>query len=168
MQVNQDLPLALPRSGRIGVARPVRNSASEVRFRPDDNNLHHTFTKPVPALSDQDLNHLFADAWVNFEPRPFGNILSRSLCYVACWDGGELVGFVNVAWDGDKHAFILDTTVRRSHQRAGIGGELVRRATDIARDRRARWLHLDFEPHLVDLYRQCGFHQTAAGLLKLR
>ena len=121
-----------------------------------------------PALSDQDLNHLFADAWDNYEQRPFGNILSRSLAYVACWEGEELVGFVNVAWDGDKHAFILDTTVRRSHQRAGIGGELVRRAADIARAQGAQWLHVDFEPHLLDFYRQCGFRETAAGLMKLR
>jgi GNAT superfamily N-acetyltransferase len=121
-----------------------------------------------PPVSEQQLQDLFASAWDNYEQRPFGNILSRSLAYVACWEGEELVGFVNVAWDGDKHAFILDTTVRRSHQRAGIGGELVRRAADIARDRGAEWLHVDFEPHLLDFYRQCGFRETAAGLLKLR
>jgi GNAT superfamily N-acetyltransferase len=124
--------------------------------------------KTGPALSDQELNHLFADAWDNYASRPFENILSRSLAYIACWDGEQLVGFVNVAWDGDKHAFILDTTVRRSHQRAGIGGELVRRAADLARERGAEWLHVDFEPHLLDFYRQCGFRDTDAGLLKLR
>jgi GNAT superfamily N-acetyltransferase len=124
--------------------------------------------KTDPALSDHEMNHLFADSWDNYEPRPFGNILSRSLAYVACWDGEELVGFVNVAWDGDKHAFILDTTVRRSYQRAGIGRELVRRAADLARERGAEWLHVDFEPRLLDFYRQSGFRDTAAGLLKLR
>ena len=42
-------------------------------------------------------------------------MLARSLTYVAAYDtvgGGEqLVGFVNVAWDGGIHAFLLDTTV---------------------------------------------------------
>jgi GNAT superfamily N-acetyltransferase len=118
--------------------------------------------KTNPALSDQEVNLLFADSWDNYEPRPFGNILSRSLAYVACWDGEELLGFVNVAWVGDKHAFILDTTVRRSHRRGGIGRELVRQAADLARDRGAEWLHVDFEPHLLDFYRQCGFLETAA------
>jgi GNAT superfamily N-acetyltransferase len=124
--------------------------------------------KSDTPLSDEELQDLFADAWDGYEPRPFGNVLRRSLGHLACWDGEDLVGFVNVAWDGDKHAFILDTTVRRSHQRAGIGRELVRRAADIARDRGAEWLHVDFEPHLLGFYRQCGFLETAAGLLKLR
>jgi hypothetical protein len=28
-------------------------------------------------------------------------------------------------------------------------------------------LHVDFEPHLTSFYRNCGFRQTAAGLMKL-
>jgi GNAT superfamily N-acetyltransferase len=121
-----------------------------------------------PPLSDEELQNLFADAWDGYEPRPFGSVLRRSLGYVACWAGEELVGFVNVAWDGDKHAFILDTTVRRSRQHAGVGSELVRRAAGLARNRGAEWLHVDFEPHLLEFYRGCGFRDTPAGLLKLR
>jgi len=36
-----------------------------------------------------------------------------------------LIGFVNVAWDGGDHAFLIDTKVRPDQQRRGIGTELV-------------------------------------------
>jgi ribosomal protein S18 acetylase RimI-like enzyme len=40
-------------------------------------------------------------------------------------DGGRLVGFVNVAWDGSDHAFLLDTKTRGDSQRQGIGTAVV-------------------------------------------
>jgi GNAT superfamily N-acetyltransferase len=124
--------------------------------------------KVDPTVSNQELQDLLAEAWAGYQPRPFGNILSRSLGYIACWAGGELVGFVNLAWDCDKHAFILDTTVRRSHQHSGIGSDPLRRAAGMGRERGAEWLHVDSEPHLVDFCRACGFRDTPAGLMKLR
>jgi GNAT superfamily N-acetyltransferase len=75
---------------------------------------------------------------------------------------------VNVAWDGGAHAFLLDTTVHPDHQRQGIATALVRRAVDLARERGAHWLHVDYEPHLDGFYRGCGFRPTAAGLIALK
>ena len=58
-------------------------------------------------------------------------IRRRSLGWVTARVGdGMLIGFVNVAWDGGDHAFLLDPKVRPDHQRRGIGTELVRRAAD--------------------------------------
>ncbi len=42
------------------------------------------------------------------------------------FESGELVGFVNVAWDGDDHAFLLDTKTRGDLQRLGIATRLSR------------------------------------------
>lgn len=95
-------------------------------------------------------------------------ILERSLTWITAFDGPQLVGFVNVAWDGGVHAFLLDTTVHPHYQRQGIGAELVRRAAASAKALGAAWLHVDFEPHLQSFYEQCGFNPTLAGLLKLR
>ncbi|MFE0013807.1 GNAT family N-acetyltransferase [Mesorhizobium sp. NPDC059054] len=82
---------------------------------------------------------------------------------------GELVGFVNVAWDGGVHAFLLDTMVRPAHRRRGHASELVQVAVDNARAARCEWLHVDFDPHLRDFYfRACGFKPTDAGLIQLR
>ena len=91
----------------------------------------------------------------------------HSLTWVEAYADGHLVGFVNVAWDGGTHAFLLDTCVDPDRQRSGVGVELVRRAVDAARDAGCAWLHVDFEPHLERFYARCGFSPTAAGLLRL-
>jgi GNAT superfamily N-acetyltransferase len=120
-----------------------------------------------PPLADEALNALFAAAWDRHEPTAFAPVLARSLAWVAAFAGGELVGFVNVAWDGGAHAFLLDTTVHRRWQRRGVGTALVRHAAAAARDRGAEWLHVDYEPHLAAFYRACGFRPTDAGLIHL-
>lgn len=93
----------------------------------------------------------------------------HSLGWVCAYDGSELVGFVNVAWDGGVHAFVLDTLVRADHGRQGIGTELVATASREARNAGCEWLHVDFEPHLRSFYFDaCGFSATDAGLIALR
>lgn len=80
----------------------------------------------------------------------------------------QFVGFVNVAWDGGVHTFLLDTTVRPEAQRRGVGTRLVERAAQVAKARGVAWLHVDYEPHLEDFYKRCGFRMTRAGLLYLK
>ncbi|MFE2725584.1 GNAT family N-acetyltransferase [Kitasatospora sp. NPDC059327] len=83
-------------------------------------------------------------------------------------DGGALVGFVNVAWDGGTHAFLLDTVVAAGHRHGGVGARLVATAAEGARAAGCAWLHVDFEEHLRPFYLDaCGFRPTAAGLLSL-
>jgi GNAT superfamily N-acetyltransferase len=118
-------------------------------------------------VTNEELNALFADAWPDHEIHDFAPILDRSLGYVCAYQGNRLVGFVNVAWDGAKHAFLLDTIVRPDMQRRGIGLELVGRAKALAGKSGAEWLHVDFEVSLGDFYRKCGFLNTQAGLIKL-
>ncbi len=120
-----------------------------------------------PSLASDALNALFATAWPAHAPRDFAAVLKRSLVYIAAFDGAQLVGFVNVAWDGGLHGFLLDTTVHREHQRCGIGAALLREARAAARERGLAWLHADFEPALETFYRAAGFAPTAAGLLRL-
>ncbi|GIF74777.1 GNAT family N-acetyltransferase [Asanoa siamensis] len=98
-----------------------------------------------------------------------GRLLRHSLGWVcARADDGALVGFVNVAWDGATHAFILDTVVAPTARHQGVGARLVRLAADQARAAGVHWLHVDFEPHLRDFYLgACGFRPTEAGLIAL-
>jgi GNAT superfamily N-acetyltransferase len=86
---------------------------------------------------------------------------------VGAFSAGALVGFVNVAWDGGVHAFLLDTTVHSALLRRGVGSRLVLAAAEAAREHRVEWLHVDYEPHLDGFYRACGFAPTLAGLLRL-
>ncbi|SEQ70768.1 GNAT family N-acetyltransferase [Microlunatus flavus] len=97
----------------------------------------------------------------------------HSLTWVEAYAVGDgpraaLVGFVNVAWDGGVHAFLLDTCVAPERQGQGVGAELVRRAAAGAAEAGCAWLHVDFEPHLAAFYARCGFGPTQAGLLSLR
>ena len=120
---------------------------------------------PFPSAAE--LNVLFSAAWGSPHSRDFTAILSRSLAHIGAYQDDRLVGFVNIAWDGGIHAFILDTSVHPDMRRQGIATRMVRQATNLARERGAEWLHVDFEPHLSGFYRACGFRPTEAGLIKL-
>jgi GNAT superfamily N-acetyltransferase len=121
-----------------------------------------------PAVANDALNPLFAAAWPDHVWCDFTPVLSRSLAYVCAYWQDRLIGFVNLAWDGGIHAFLLDTTVHPDVQRRGVGRELVLRAAQTGRERGIEWLHVDYEPHLASFYRGCGFRHTEAGLMRLR
>jgi GNAT superfamily N-acetyltransferase len=121
-----------------------------------------------PAVTNEAMNALFAASWPNHGEVDYGPELAHSLLYVCANAGDRLIGFVNVAWNGGIHAFILDTTVHPDFQRRGIGVRLVREAADAARLRGMEWLHVDYDPHLDAFYRACGFEPTPAGLMRLR
>jgi GNAT superfamily N-acetyltransferase len=92
----------------------------------------------------------------------------HSLGWVCARDGDRLAGFVNVAWDGGVHAFILDTMVDARDRHHGIGAGLIAFAAQHARASGCEWLHVDFEDHLTAFYFQaCGFTPTNAGLIAL-
>src|SRR5579859_4276214 len=121
-----------------------------------------------PTITNAELDQLYVVSWPNHHPPyDFGPELERALAYVVAYDGAELIGFVRLAWDGSVHAFLLEPTVRPDYRRRGIGRTLVERAVAVARERGLEWVHVDFEPHLREFYRGCGFTPTDAGLIHL-
>lgn len=122
------------------------------------------------AFTNEELNVLHAegfgtrvrdDDWV-------GQVERWSLGWVTARDGERLVGFVNVAWDGGVHAFILDTVTAKDVRRQGIGRRLVEIARDEARGAGCEWLHVDFDDELSRFYIEaCGFTPAPAGLIAL-
>ena len=123
------------------------------------------------AVESTELEQLHAEGF-GHEPTgfPWATVLGRhSLGWVCARNSGRLVGFVNVAWDGASHAFILDTVVSSSERRRGIGAALVSTATQGAVEAGCDWLHVDFEDPLRGFYLDvCNFTPTAAGLIRLR
>jgi N-acetylglutamate synthase-like GNAT family acetyltransferase len=98
-----------------------------------------------------------------------GQVSRHSLGWVVAREDGQLVGFVNVAWDGGVHAFLLDALVTARVGRRGVGTKLVAVASDGARAAGCEWLHVDFEDHLRPFYfGSCGFSPTNSGLQRLR
>ena len=116
-------------------------------------------------VSRDSLNELFRVSW---DPPAPGPPLDHSLTWVTAHDGESLVGFVNLAWDGGAHAFLLDPTVDPVWRRKGIGTALVRKAVEEARRAGVHWIHVDYEPTLQGFYEGCGFRETRAGLMNLR
>ena len=109
---------------------------------------------------------LFHAAWGDEAPDS-PPALDRCLAHVGAYDGGRLVGFVKLAWDGGHHAFVLDTTVHPEQQGHGIGRRLIEEAAQLAERSGVEWLHVDDEPALEGFYARCGFRPTPAGLMRL-
>jgi GNAT superfamily N-acetyltransferase len=124
------------------------------------------------AFDNGALNELHAEA---FEHRVLDDdwaaqVAAHSLGWVCAWgEDGELVGFVNVPWDGACHAFVVDTIVSAGAGRQGIGTAMVKLATEQAREAGCEWLHVDFDEHLRSFYFDaCGFEPAPAGVVNLR
>ncbi len=121
-------------------------------------------------FDNDELNALHTEA---FDHRPLDDdwkaqVQTHSLGWVCARKGDELVGFVNVPWDGGVHAFLLDTMVAARAVRQGIGTRLVEVAVDKVRATDCEWLHVDFDDHLRAFYFDaCGFTPSNAGLMKL-
>ena len=120
-----------------------------------------------PDLSDTELSDLFGASWTSHTVRAFGPILQRSLTYFGAYQDSKLVGFVNVAWDGGDHAFLLDPTVLPACRGRGIGLALVAAAAKASAASGAEWLHVDYDAALDGFYRRAGFQPTHAGLIRL-
>jgi GNAT superfamily N-acetyltransferase len=123
-------------------------------------------------FDNTELNALHAEAFGHrvLDDDWHGQVHGYSLGWVCARRDGDLVGFVNVAWDGGVHAFILDTIVALDTRREGIGKGLVEAAvTGTRASGCCEWIHVDFEEDLRPFYFDaCGFTPTDAGLLALR
>jgi GNAT superfamily N-acetyltransferase len=123
-----------------------------------------------PAVDDAELSALHAAAFGGTPNlQRWGDRLARhSLTWVGAYDGGRMIGFANVAWDGGVHAFLLDVVVEPGRQRDGTGTALVAEAARLAADAGCEWLHVDFVPEHAAFYLdRCGFTRTGAGVARL-
>lgn len=100
------------------------------------------------------------------ERRPIGDrdrmmrMLSNANLIVSAWDGTLLVGFARSLSDYAYCTYLSDLGVRLSHQRRGIGKELIRRTRDAAPE---ATLILLAAPKAVEYYPHVGFtrHESA-------
>ena len=116
------------------------------------------------ALHAEGFDHavLDDDWWTQVNRHSLGWVCARDEA------DADLIGFVNVPWDGGVHAFVLDTLVSTRLRHLGVGTQLVAVAAREARAAKCEWLHVDFDDDLRAFYFDaCGFTPTDAGLIQL-
>jgi ribosomal protein S18 acetylase RimI-like enzyme len=119
------------------------------------------------VLDEEALDTLFRSAW-GAPKSGYGRVLARSFGWVTAMSGDDLIGFVNVGWDGGAHLFLLDTTVHPDWRRKGIGRRLVEEVIKSCHGK-GEWLHVDAPEELMRrLYRRTGFEPIAAGIINIQ
>ena len=122
----------------------------------------HFESPEVEALHSEGFAHAIAD----YDWR--GQVERHSLGWVCARMEDRLIGWVNLAWDGAEHAFLLDTLVAETARRRGVATRLVAVAVDHARAEGCEWLHVDFDAELAPFYAgACGFRPTPAAIMAL-
>jgi predicted N-acetyltransferase YhbS len=103
--------------------------------------------------------------------RPVGDrlrmaaMLKNASIMITAWDGDLLVGISRALSDFSYVTYLSDLAVRLSHQRSGIGKELIRRTQEAAGPN--AYLILLAAPGAADYYPHIGFtHHPRAWLLK--
>jgi GNAT superfamily N-acetyltransferase len=122
-------------------------------------------------FANADVNTLHAEGFTHapLDTDWRSQVERHSLGWVCAFAAARLIGFVNIAWDGGVHAFVVDILVAGDRRRAGVGRGLLEVAERESRAAGCRWLHVDFEEELREFYvGACGFTSTPAGLIALR
>ena len=83
-------------------------------------------------------------------------MLSHANLVITAWDGNQLVGISRAVTDFVYATYLSDLAVRLSHQKSGIGKELIRR-TQLAAPKAS--VILLSAPKAVEYYPRIGFTQ---------
>ncbi len=98
------------------------------------------------------------------EPERMRQMIASANLIITAWDANQLIGISRAFTDWTYATYLSDLAVRASHQRLGIGKELMRRTQAAAP---AASLILLAAPKAVDYYPHVGFTQhPSAWVLK--
>ena len=91
------------------------------------------------------------------DPAIFAEMLRHGNLTVSAWDGNFLVGISRTLTDFSYVGYLSDLAVRKSHQKLGIGVELIQKTRDKMGPR--SMLVLLSAPQAVEYYPRIGFTQ---------
>jgi GNAT superfamily N-acetyltransferase len=91
------------------------------------------------------------------DPGIFADMLRHANLTVTAWDGNVLVGIARTLTDFSYVGYLSDLAVRRSHQKLGIGIELIQKTREKMGPR--SMLVLLSAPQAVEYYPRVGFTQ---------
>ena len=90
-------------------------------------------------------------------PEIFSDMLRNANLTVTAWDGSLLIGISRTLTDFSYVGYLSDLAVRRSHQKMGIGIELIQKTREKMGPR--SMLVLLSAPQAVEYYPRIGFTQ---------
>jgi predicted N-acetyltransferase YhbS len=91
-------------------------------------------------------------------------MLRNATLVVTAWDAGEMIGIARSLSDFSYVTYLSDLAVKRSHQKLGIGRELIRRTRASAGDK--TMLVLLAAPAAAEYYPRVGFeHHPRAWIM---
>jgi predicted N-acetyltransferase YhbS len=126
--------------------------------------IRHAAPKDVPAIQQllRSLPDVWQDSWrEDVVERALDS--ARDLAFVAEEDD-QIVGFAS-GHDTGFRAYLSELAVSRSHQRKGIGAQLVRRIEAELTARGCAVLIADVDPPAEPFYRKLGWRAPRATLL---
>lgn len=139
------LPVTTEASSRLSAQEAVRHE------------LVITYSTDITALTEDLLTEFF----VGWPRRPCAarhlRALRGSHRVILAFDGDRVVGFINAISDGELAAFIPWLEVLPSHQRRGVGRELVRRLHAELDEHYS--IDLICDPQLASFYSALGFEE---------
>lgn len=90
----------------------------------------------------------------------FSQMLQSANLVVTAWDGALLVGIARTLTDWSYVSYVADLAVRESHQKRGIGRELLRQTRECAP---LAQLVLFAAPQAASYYERIGFVRHPSG-----
>jgi aralkylamine N-acetyltransferase len=135
-----------------------------------DNETVKTITLQTPTVSQiRQIEDLYrAQKWWQVtddeNPQLVPRLISGSHCFVAAFEGEEIVGMGRVISDGVSDAYIQDLTVRYDRRHRGIARQILQTLLKQLHDDGIQWIGLIAKLGSYDLYRLSGFAEIHDAL----
>jgi len=92
--------------------------------------------------------------------------LKNSYFYLCCFNGDDLIGFLDVVSNGVTDSYIQDVIVSPKFQGQGIGTQMMEMAINKLKEDKIYAISVLFDEELIEFYKKFGFHIMMAGQME--
>lgn len=114
-----------------------------------------------------DFNHLMSlyrsAGWISYtnDPDKVCQLLDHSLCWYACWNENQLIGFIRCVGDAVSIIYVQDLLVHPEFQRRGIGTMLLEAVMEEFKNIRQIVLVTEDRADLKRFYQSLGMYELS-------
>jgi GNAT superfamily N-acetyltransferase len=117
----------------------------------------------VSAMQIADLRH--SVGW-NRMQECYESELIISFFHIACYEGAELIAYIDTVSNGVTDAYIQDLLVHPGYQGRGIGTTLMNKTIEYLKTHKIYMISVLFDEKLLPFYRRFGFTPMLGGQLQ--